>query len=395
MSNENEAWEGSEAVESSAVATQTAMSSSFGPVDDFPTHQVAETMEASGRGEPEWFEHDTTVCTPPGTKDSPYVLNWFQFHPNKGTVQAWIMFNDGQTQYNVVLKQNHLPHDRRQLSVGPLTFEVIEPLRLYRTQLRPDDRLPFSYDFLLQARHVPKLFDKRNYLDDDSGFQVEHCHTDQGLLCSEGTVSYRGTNFDMTGYEAYRDHCWGRRAGPHRRRGFHVPLLAHFRRRTLSMWYEELTDGTPLYAVGHMAQDDGSSVHLKSFRHSCEVDASSGNIHRLEWRLTDERGEEHTLSVTPIYHGGYQRYSDVTGERLHHSGASPTQSPQPLSIDIQVLDLKDPSVVNGPWAGEQRQQYCEFILDGEVGYGTCIYYVSPHHVKYGPQLQHGDSGADR
>ena len=66
-----------------SVATQQRMLSQMGPFDDLSIHRHAETLSMAGGGEPEWFEHDTTVSTPPGSTDSPYVLNWFQFHPNK------------------------------------------------------------------------------------------------------------------------------------------------------------------------------------------------------------------------------------------------------------------------------------------------------------------------
>jgi len=357
----------------------------FTAFDDFPVHQTAETLGVSGHGEAEWFEHDTTAIVPPGLTDRPYMLNWFQFHPNKDAVQAWVMFNDSRTQHNLVLRQP-IVRGRHELRVGPLSFEILEPLRVYRTRLAVDDAYPFEYDFILEARHVPKLFDKRVYQDVASGFQVDHCHTDQGLVCREGYLRYQGKTFDMTGYVAYRDHCWGRRAGPNVERGFHVPLLAHFPHRTISMWYEELTDGTPLYAVGHIAYDTGESVAIEGFQHEFELTAATGDFVKHRWVLEDEHGETHRLDVRTLYPGGYQRYSEVLAERLHHSGDAPTEAVGMRSTWLQTLDLTDPEVTSGDWRREQRQQYCEFTLDGETGYGLCISYVSPRHVRYGQQL---------
>lgn len=357
-------------------------------LDDFPIHQTAETLSVSGGGEPEWFEHDTTVMTPPGQVDRPYLLNWFQFHPNKGAVQAWVMVNDSKRQYNLVIRQP-LGRDRGELRVGPLSFEIIEPLTKYRTKLQADPAYPFEYDFLLEARNAPKLFDKRVYEDDDSGFRVDHCHTDQALVCREGWIKYDGTTYNMARYQGYRDHCWGRRAGPNRERGFHIPLLAHFRHCSVSMWYEELTTGEPLYAVGHLAMDSGESIDIESFEHDFELDPSTGNFTKHEWSLGDARGGTHRLSARVLYNGGYQRYSEVLAERLHHSGARAdvTAVDAPLSMRLQSIDLTDDAVIRGEWRREQRQQYCEFVLDGEVGYGTCISYFSPHHVRYGAQLE--------
>lgn len=375
--------------ERAEVLTQKPMTGQkFGPLDDFPIHQTAETLGVSGDGEPEWFEHDTTAMTPPGMMDRPYMLNWFQFHPNKQAVQAWIMFNDSTVQHNLVIRQP-ITRDRNEMRVGPLTFEILEPLELYRTRLEPDAAYPFEYDFLLEARSAPKLFDKRVYHDDESGFLVNHCHTDQALVCREGFIKYQGTTYNMAGYQGYRDHCWGRRAGPNRNRGFHVPLLAHFPHRTLSMWYEELSNGEPLYAVGHIALDGGPSLLIESFEHDFEFDPSTGNFRKQEWKLRDETGKEHRLSAKVLYNGGYQRYSDVLAERLHHSGDLPSESPQTLTLQLQTLDLSDPSVLNGAWRQEQRQQYCEFTLDGETGFGLCIYYASDEHVRYGQQLRAG------
>lgn len=371
------------------VTTQHPMAGTFGPLDDFAIHQTAETLGISGAGEPEWFEHDTTAMTPPGLLDRPYMLNWFQFHPNKQAVQAWVMFNDSRVQHNLVIRQP-ITRDRNDMRVGPLSFEIIEPLRLYRTRLEPDSAYPFEYDFILEARSAPKLFDKRSYDDSDSGFHVDHCHTDQALICREGAIKYEGVTFNMAGYQGYRDHCWGRRAGPNRHRGFHVPLLAHFNHRTLSMWYEELTNGDPLYAVGHIATDDGRSLLIEEFEHDFELDRDTGNFKKHEWVLRDERGKKHSLSARVLYDGGYQRYSEVLAERLHYSGALPEQSLKPLSVQLQTLDLTDPAVLTGSYSQEQRQQYCEFQLDGEVGYGLCIYYVSPDHVRYGKQLRPRD-----
>jgi hypothetical protein len=375
------------ATRSEDVKTQAPMTGqAFSALDDYPIHQTSQTFGMSGSGEPEWFEHDAAYVVPPGMQDRPYFVHWFQFKPNQDSVQAWVMMNHKSTQWNLVLWRS-LSSDRGSLSIGPLTTKIIEPLRRYSFTLREDAGYPFSYDLLLEARNRPYLYDKRVYADDASGFNVEHAHTDQSLRVREGSITVQGETYDASGFFALRDHCWGRRAGPNVDRGFHVPLTAHFGDRTLAFWYEELADGTPLYAVGHIETDTGENMDIVAFEHDMEYEPNTGNFSVQRWRLTDERGRDHQLVVRRLVNGGFQRYNEILGERLHHSGEGGPDRGGMQGMWLQALDLSDESVLQGPYSHEQRQQYCEMQLDGEVGYGMCIYYTSPRHPKYGPAVR--------
>jgi hypothetical protein len=365
------------------IRTQVPMTGqAYTALDEHPIHQASETFALAGRAEPEWFEHDVYYVFPPGFSDRPYFLVWFQFKPNQDQLQAWVMMNDGVTQHNLVLARS-LTVARAELRAGPLSVDVQEPLRRYRLELRPDVEIPFAFDCELEARSAPKLFDKRVYREPHAHFEVEHVHTDQTLMVRRGRLVLNGVTFDLGDSLAYRDKCWGRRAGPHRDRGFHMPLAAQFADRTLSMWYEETIDGTPLYAVGHIVRDkDGRSIDLVGFEHDVTFDPASGDFTSNRWTLLDADGERHEFAITRLLPGGYQRYSETSGERLHHSGAAAVRRSGPLTRSLQTLAVAgedfDPA-----WSKEQRQQYCAFTLDGQTGYGITCCYVSPRHARYG------------
>ena len=105
--------------------------------DDFPVHQIAETVRHAGTSDRNFY--DRYYFNLHGSSDELFMIMGMGQYPNLGTQDAFASVTRGD-EYHVV-RASRLLEDRMDTSVGPFRIEVVEPLRRLRFILEPaDDR---------------------------------------------------------------------------------------------------------------------------------------------------------------------------------------------------------------------------------------------------------------
>ena len=100
-------------------------------------------------------------------------------------------------------------------AIGPLVYEVVEPLRKIRVRLEPNEIQPISFDVVLSGV-TPPFFEERNLVRNrrTNRVDVNVIRYHQGGWAT-GRIDVGGETYELGGESAFgfRDHSWGVRQG--------------------------------------------------------------------------------------------------------------------------------------------------------------------------------------
>jgi hypothetical protein len=196
-------------------------------------------------------------------------------YTNRGVMDAYAGISRGVEQWTVRASRVLAP-DPETATVGPIRYEVIEPLRAVRFALDPNDAVPIAFEWVLTSPLPPALESREvhvsrdRYRIDADIIRYHHAGTARGWVEVDG----ERTEFDDTAWISTRDHSWGVR-------------------------YQV---GAPLPDIAPVEQPEGTSAYVLWFPVFCEQpDGTAYGLHFYyqrfafgEWsRLTFEGGIEH------------------------------------------------------------------------------------------------------
>ena len=118
------------------------------PLDDYPIHQTALPIAHPASGDPNHYERYWFN----GYRDDFYFAVGMAVYPNRGIIDAaFSTVHDGVQRS--VFASSRMPADRTQTRVGPLSIEIVEPLRVTRVRVDAAD-LGIDADVTFTARTV-------------------------------------------------------------------------------------------------------------------------------------------------------------------------------------------------------------------------------------------------
>ena len=171
-------------------------------------HQITDTFATVSQSDRSWTEK---VCAMAALKDGSVQLAFgMGKYPNRGVLDAYAGISIGKQQWTVRSSRRLAP-DVERLETGPIRYEVLEPLRVVRFSLAPNDVVPISFEWTF-AGAVPCALE-----------QPEHHRSRDGLRLDADIVRYHqigvasgwaevdGERFELTEDTAVstRDHSWG------------------------------------------------------------------------------------------------------------------------------------------------------------------------------------------
>jgi hypothetical protein len=180
------------------------------PADETFTHQVADTFAVVGSTDLSWTEK---VCAMAAARDGSLQLGFgLGKYTNRNVMDAYAGISRGVEQVTVRASRRLAPDPERTV-IGPIRYEIVEPLRRIRFVLEPNDCQPIAFDWLFEAV-VPPLLEDRTH--QRAGYRVsaELVRYHQTGVCS-GWVEVDGERTEMTpdAWVSTRDHSWGVRYG--------------------------------------------------------------------------------------------------------------------------------------------------------------------------------------
>ena len=126
--------------------------------DETLNHQIVDTFATVGESDYAWTEKLwVSIAHADGSVQLDFGLG--KYH-NRGIIDGFGGVSRGREQWTV-RGSRELRTAPEETAVGPIVYEVVEPLRRIRVRLEPNDVQPISFDVVLSGV-TPPFFEERN-----------------------------------------------------------------------------------------------------------------------------------------------------------------------------------------------------------------------------------------
>ena len=176
--------------------------------DEGLNHQVVDTFATLAESDMAWTEKIwTSIARIDGSLQIDFGLGKYQ---NRGIVDGFGGISRGREQWTV-RGSRELRSAPEHAGVGPLHYEINDPLQQVRVRLEPNDVLPISFDVELSGV-TPPFFEDRNLVRNKQSQRIDInvIRYHQGGWAS-GSVTLDGETHEVRPDEwfGFRDHSWG------------------------------------------------------------------------------------------------------------------------------------------------------------------------------------------
>ena len=178
------------------------------PSDEQFNHQVVETFATVGQSDPAWAEK---VCGMAAAKDGSLQLAFgFGKYTNRNVVDGYAGIARGAEQW-VVRASRALSTDPNSVDVGPIRYEVLEPLHQVKVTLEPNDTQPSAFELVCSSAAACVVEDREDRRD-MHGFrkatdQIRYHQT--GVAAGWLEVDGQRHEIREDAWVATRDKSWG------------------------------------------------------------------------------------------------------------------------------------------------------------------------------------------
>ena len=370
------------------------------PADEQFTHQVVETFASVGQSDLAWTEK---VCGMAAAKDGSLQIAFgFGKYTNRNVVDAYAGVCRGKEQW-VVRASRALHSDPETVNVGPIEYEIIEPLHAVRVRLAANETQPISFDILFTSI-APCVVEQREDRRDMHGFRKA---TDQIRYHQTGTakgwleIEGQRSEIDENSWISTRDKSWGIRPQVGVAPVDLEPDYHNLIPQALAIWnpiYFEREDGGR-YAFHHyflqfsapgfeqklvqggLEESDGASTRLTTMTPSLNFDPDSKRLQGGEFLFHMEDGSERPMKFEKLsetgfylgaggYHGGDNHHHGSWRGELHVDGNHVADASTPENIE-RFSQFRDCMIrVEDP-------------VGGGIGWGNCQTYIHGPWPEFG------------
>ena len=176
--------------------------------DEQLNHQIVDTFATVAESDLSWTEK---LWTPISRKDGSLQIDvGMGRYQNRDVIDAFAGISRGREQWTVRASRE-LSLDPLATKVGPIHYEVIEPLKKIRWRLEQNDIIPLRFDVTFDAV-FPAFFEDRHIQRDERGFRVvSNVVRYHQAGAASGWVEIEGKREEIKpdDWFCYRDHSWG------------------------------------------------------------------------------------------------------------------------------------------------------------------------------------------
>jgi hypothetical protein len=349
------------------------------PIDDYLIHQTSYPVRFAGTTDPRFFDrfymnvHDMSgeFC----------VILGLGVYPNNNTMDAFVcgVQTGSSLQHNARFFR-HLDGPRTETAVGPIRFDVLDPMKRWNVILEPNP-YGLELDLELEGRWAPwecghvrsthlggTKMDMHHYVQSNR-------YTGRVVL---GELERGGTFLGM------RDRSWGVReiggvpapggSKAYGMWGMHLWLTAQYEDCCYFVFYDEDQNGEPIFLEGGIM---GGPCHGRSWsrlEHDWELMPGTRVHANGVLLLTDSEGLTHELRTERLADGIYLAGAGYGSTQGVHRGDH---------SEGEVWDLDRDGASIAGFAAEGDQPVRLSRSDGAVGYGVFEHMVASRHPRYG------------
>jgi hypothetical protein len=180
----------------------------LGPADERFDHQIADTFATVAASDPSWTEK---VCAMAARRDGGLQLGFgMGKYPNRNVLDGYAGLSRGPEQITVRGSRRLFPHFD-QTAVGPIRYEVLEPMRRVRFTLEANDCQPLAFDWVYEAA-LPPATEERTHQRTPLGYRVSADLVRYHQIgTASGWIEFEGERVEMDPdqWVSTRDHSWG------------------------------------------------------------------------------------------------------------------------------------------------------------------------------------------
>jgi len=176
------------------------------PADETFCHQIPQTFAIVGSSDPSWTEK---VCAMAAAVDGSIQLGFgLGKYTNRNVMDGYAAVSRGVEQTTVRASRVLAPTPELTV-IGPIRYEIVEPLHAVRFVLEPNDCQPIAFDWTFESI-VPPVLEERHNSIDQYRVSADLLRYHQSGLAS-GWVEVDGERTEITPdtWVSTRDHSWG------------------------------------------------------------------------------------------------------------------------------------------------------------------------------------------
>ena len=369
--------------------------------DELFCHQIVSTFDHVDNSDRQWNERF-----------------WFAAHDNSGEilVDAGIgkyanrnvmdgyggVAVGGKRQYTVRVSRELWP-DLEDLKVGPLSYEIVEPLKKIHICLE-ENEYGIGFDIEFEGSMAP--VEEEPTLRYFRGVAINHTCRYFQLGQASGKVIVEGKVFEIKKetWWAQRDHSWGIRVigVPPPGAWWYRPesgvpesglqpfpspkgIFSHYVGMQFKDWgaafnFTERPDGTNSVngKVCYPYEDTRKPVSITDVQHQFEFHPGTRTIRSVELVITTKDGVKREVSVKPLN----VYYARAGGYLGGYKGWAHGKWMGPYAIDGEMLDITDQKAVEEV-SGGADDTMCEYRCGDDIGYSVWEPLVIGDLPKYG------------
>jgi hypothetical protein len=176
--------------------------------DEWFAHQIVETHAYVAESDRSWTEK---VCAMAAARDGSLQVGFgVGKYTNRGVFDGYASISRGREQWTVRASRR-LADAPDLLGAGPLTYEIVEPLRTVRFACAPNDAVPIAFEWTFTAV-APPVLEARDRSRARGGYRMDtHLlrYHQTGLATGWVDVDGERTEITETDWFTTRDHSWG------------------------------------------------------------------------------------------------------------------------------------------------------------------------------------------
>ena len=273
--------------------------------DEYPIHQTPEPVAFAGSDR---NFYDRFFFNGYNADGSVFFAAAFGVYPHLNVMDGAVSILKDGVQKSVHVSRI-LGMERMDTKVGPLSIEVVEPLK--RIHLKLEEAQGLALDVTFTGRHFP--IEEPRFTHRDGPRMIMDCTrmTQNGHW--NGTMSVDGETIKIEGYYGTRDRSWGVRPigarDPQPTVPVHMPqfywLWAPTNFPNLSLYYHVNEDayGSPWNTRSVLAMDQACRedlMHLNRPRMDVEWEPGTRRVAKAVLHVSDHQGRDHTVTYEPL-----------------------------------------------------------------------------------------------
>ncbi|HEX4109947.1 MAG TPA: hypothetical protein VHX88_17560 [Solirubrobacteraceae bacterium] len=365
------------------------------PMDEYLNHQIAETFATVGESDNAWTEK--IWCSLFAKDGSLQIDAGLGKYHNRNVMDGFAGASQGKRQLTVRASRR-LDNAPDLLGVGPIVYEIVEPLTSARFSLAPNEQVPLSFD-LTMTRVLPPFLENPDRQRDPFALRVSSDLLRYHQACTvSGWIRIEDEEIEVRDEEwaGFRDHSWGVRmdVGSPAADVFQVDRLAG---NFVLQWspmvlfpgdggapyefhhYLQSVDEVTTYFSGYINHADGRQEPVRDLRDDLRYDRRTRRLLGGTVTLDMGWGETRTIEIEPVSDTGFHL---GTANYFGHKGKAHGVWLGDEHQDGEIYsDMTEPETLRA--AHQLRDCVIRVREENAEGFGIFESMVIGEHARYG------------